>query len=200
MMLWLLTIACQQKETNQTEIDATEDPTSEDTAEASIEPSGEPSANPSDEPSQEASSEPSGEPSGEPSSNPSDEPSNEPTDDPSQDPLEIAGSYIDNTSTEHVITQTSWLLDYGPTEQYFYHITQYDNVMQYVIAENDASNGVLEAGYWSRFDWTYADNHLWVCQTTSNAATEAAALSTEVPDKSNPAEEGCRNYGWMRLN
>ena len=199
MMLWLLTFACQQKESNQTEIDATDQPTGEDTAELSGEPSDEPSSNPSNEPSGETSSEPSGETSSEPSSNPSDEPSNEPTDEPSQEPLEIAGSYIDNTSTEHVITQTSWLLDYGAGEQYFYSITQYDNTMQYVIAENSENNGVLEAGYWSRFDWTYLDNHLWVCQTTSNAATEAAALSTEAPDKSNPAEEGCRNYGWLRL-
>ena len=90
-------------------------------------------------------------------------------------------------------------MDYGSNEQYFYSITQYDNAMQYVIAENSENNGILEAGYWSRFDWTYSDNHLWVCQTTSNAATEAAALSTDVPDKSNPAQEGCRNYGWLRL-
>lgn len=195
MMLWLLSLACTQKESDQTRVDATGEQTSEDTGAQAANPSGEPSSD-TDEEENEASAEPSGEPSVEPSS---EEPSDESSDEPSQEPLEIAGSYIDNTSTEHVITQNSWLFDYGAGEQYFYHITQYDNAMQYVIAENSENNGIAEAGFWSRFDWTYQDNHLWVCQTTSNAATEAAALSTETPDKSNPGEEGCRNYGWLRL-
>ena len=194
MMLWLLSFACMQKESAQTEPDATGDLTNEDTGDSAEESSGEPSADPDEE-----ENEPSTEPSGEPSGEPSNEENEEPSDEPSQGPLEIAGSYMDNTSTEHVITQNSWLFDYGAGEQYFYHITQYDNALQYVIAENSENNGVLEAGFWSRFDWTYQDNHLWVCQTASNAATEAAALSTETPDKSNPGEEGCRNYGWLRL-
>ena len=197
MILWIFTLACAQKEPNQTEVDVNEDSTSEDTAA----PSTEPSSNPSDEPSSEASTEPSAEPSTEPSANPSDEPSTEPGDEPSQEPLEIVGSYLDNTSSEHVITQISWLIDYGSNEQYFYRITQYDNAMQYLIAENDESNGVLEAGFWSRFDWTYdTNNQLWVCQTTSDSVSEEIALNTDAPDKSNPAQEGCRNYGWMRLN
>lgn len=200
MILWIFTLACAQKETDQTEVDVQE-PTSEDTAEDSTEPSDNPSDEPSGEASTEPSVEPSGEPTNEPSSNPSDEPSNEPSNDPNQGPLEITGSYLDNTSSEHVITQTSWLIDYGSNEQYYYMITQYDNAMQYVIAENDESNGPLEAGLWSRFDWTYdTDNQLWVCQTSSDSVSEEIALNTEAPDKSNPGQEGCRNYGWMRLD
>jgi hypothetical protein len=172
-LIWLLSTACMQKEPTQTEIDVG-----------------------LDEPSSEASTEPSTEPSSEAST----EPSTEPSSDPNSGPLEIIGSYIDNYSTEHVITATSWLLDYGSQEQYFYSITQYSNTDQYVIAENDESNGSLEAGKWSRFDWTYdASNSLWVCQTTSDALSEELALSTEAPDKSNPSEVGCRNYGWMHL-
>jgi hypothetical protein len=183
-----------QKETNQTEIDVQEDTSSE----ASQEPSSE--SDPASEPSIET------EPSSEPSSNPTNEPTNDPSTEPSSEeepigPLEIVGSYIDNYSTEHLITDSSWLIDYGSLDEYYYLITQYSNVDQYVIAENDDNNGALEAGRWSRFDWTYdANSYLWVCQTVSDALTEELALSTEAPDKSNPSQGGCRNYGWMRLN
>ena len=196
--IWLLFSACMQKETSQTETDVQDGPSSEETEEPSSEASTEPS---SETDPAEASQEPSNEPSSNPTSEPTNEPTTEPSSDPNSGPLEIVGSYIDNYSAEHLITSTSWLIDYGSLDEYYYIITQYSNTDQYVIAENDENNGTLEAGKWSRFDWTYdASNNLWVCQTSSDSLTEQLALNTEAPDKSNPAQGGCRNYDWMRLN
>ncbi len=115
-------------------------------------------------------------------------------------PLEIIGSYIDNLSTEHLITDESWLVDYGGLDQYYYMISQYSNESQYVIAENSPNNPPPEPGAWSRFDWTYDGNgHLWVCQTTFEARSESEALQTPAADASNPSQGGCDPYGWWRL-
>ena len=117
-----------------------------------------------------------------------------------EEELEIIGSYIDNYSSEHVITQNGWLIDYGSLEEYYYIITQFSNTDTFLVAENDNSNGIPEAGAWSRFDWTYDQNDaLWVCQTTNIAENQEAALATEKPDNSNPSSTGCEPYGWLKL-
>ena len=97
----------------------------------------------------------------------SSEPTNEPGDtedtSPGQDILAIIGNYYDNYSSEHLISETTWQIDFD-TEVYIYDITSFDNQARYVIAENSDSNGGEEVGKWSRFDWTVTtDNVLWFC-------------------------------------
>ena len=178
LMFWMMIFACGQKEQNS--VDSSE---SEDTAVAVEEPSVEPTSDPStgDDPGEE----------------PSSDPASEPTSEPTLEPLELVGSYSDNIGSEHVITQDLWLIDYGSNEQYYYHIDQYSNDEDYLIAENDDANGSPESGAWSRFDWVYHADTLWVCQTMSTATSQQEALAAEPPDVD--IAGSCTPYGWMQL-
>jgi len=111
--------------------------------------------------------------------------------------LEIVGSYLDPNSTEHVISTTNWVMDFG-MEQYSYALTQCDNDDRDLIAENAAENAG-EAGKWSRFDWTYVAGELWYCQTTYLAETEQDAFNEPAADSSAPSQTGCTPYGWLAL-
>ena len=192
IILGYLLLACQEKTESPEEETTENNVESEDTSEPSTE------TEPSGEPGTEPSNEPSAEPSTETSTEPSTEPSGEPSSEPAQQPIAIMGTYLDNTSAEHRITEDSWLIDYGGSDQYYYLFTQYSNADQYVIAENDLNNPPPEPGAWSRFDWHFAGTELWVCQTVSNADSEASALATEKPNFSEA--DSCRPYGWMKLD
>ncbi len=196
MFLYLF-LACQEKgDPSPDDTASNREPGSESNTETGTDPSTEPSSEPGAE--TEPSTEPSSETAQEPSTEPSSEPAAEPTTEPTQNPIEIIGSYLDNTSAEHRITEDSWLIDYGGSDQYYYLFSQYSNSDQYVIAENDANNPPPEPGAWSRFDWYFDGPTLWACQTISNAPSEAAALNTEKPDFGDT--DSCRPYGWMRLD
>ena len=184
LMCWTLLMACGQKEQG-----------TQNTAE---EPTSDPVSSPTSDPSTEPSASPTSDPSSEPSSSPTSDPSSEPTSEPTSEPLEIAGSYSDNIGSEHVISQTLWLIDYGSSEQYYYHIEEYSNSEDFLVAENDPDNGPPEAGAWSRFDWVYQpDGSLWVCQTQSTAPTVQDALNAQAPDVNDAGS--CTPYGWMQL-
>lgn len=115
------------------------------------------------------------------------------------DPLAIIGSYLDDESNEHVISASQWLIDYGPTDQYTYALTQYDNDAGWVVGENGADN-VGEAGFWSRFDWVVdGGGTVHVCQTTYTAADEQAALDATPADTNDLSSAGCPGYGWLSL-
>ena len=97
------------------------------------------------------------------------------------------------------ITDSRWVIDYGPSEEYSYIIRSYDNASQTVIAENGPDNDASETGRWSRFDWHINGSELWVCQTANTASSEAEAAATPEADSTNLTLEGCRPFGWWQL-
>ena len=131
-------------------------------------------------------------------SEPSDAEPSEPDDGPAEQ-LAIIGVYTDSIGSEHRITDSRWVIDYGPSEEYSYLIRSYDNASQTVIAENGPDNDATETGRWSRFDWHINGSELWVCQTANTASTEAEAVATPEADSTNLTLEGCRPFGWWQL-
>ena len=126
-----------------------------------------------------------------------DEDEDEQTDPP--ETLELVGNYFDNFGGEHFITESIWEMDFDG-EVYSYSITQYDNQQGYVIARNSDDNGPGEAGFWSRFDWTYGDDDmLWFCQTTAEAISEEAAFAFPAANEEDLSFDGCPGYGWLYL-
>lgn len=101
-------------------------------------------------------------------------------------PLAIAGVYDDNFGGSHDVDATAWVQGFGS-----YNVSRFSNIEQYVIAQNDASNG-FNPLLWSRFDWTEdTAGQLYYCQTEYAAASEADALYAAPSDASDPGTCGC---------
>ena len=118
-------------------------------------------------------------------------------------PLEIIGRYIESSEfleALHVITETDWTMKSATYGTSIYKISQYSNKNDFIIAQNDASNGYAPEK-WSRFDYTEKDGELYFCQTAYEAETEDAALATPAADKTDPATKGCGDYDspWTKL-
>ena len=67
-----------------------------------------------------------------------------------------------------------------------------------LVAQNDSGNE-WSADLWSRFDWTENEAGLWYCQTAYGAESEEAAMMTEAPDATDPANSGCGSFSWSKL-
>jgi hypothetical protein len=80
-----------------------------------------------------------------------------------------------------------------------FHISQYGNSDQYVIAQNDPTNE-WGPNLWTRFDWHFdATGALWYCQTAYDAADETAAVDTPAATSDDPANGGCVGFAWSAL-
>ena len=114
-------------------------------------------------------------------------------DDSAADSLEIIGVW-DTSLGPQTITESTW-----SSGSSIWHISQYDNAADYLVAQNDANNA-WSASLWSRFDWHWdSSGQLWYCQTCYNCADEAAALATAAADSSDPATAGCSTFPWSSL-
>ncbi|MBN2360578.1 MAG: hypothetical protein JXR83_14070 [Deltaproteobacteria bacterium] len=112
--------------------------------------------------------------------------------------LEIVGNYVDDWGYDHNLTQTEWI-DPGDPSDSIFHISQFSNSGQFIIAQNDPANPYTTAYLWSRFDWTYdTGSVLHFCQITYTADSEAAALAATGADRGNLVS-GCDGYSWSRL-
>src|SRR4051794_29424793 len=67
----------------------------------------------------------------------------------------IAGKYADAFGGKHEITNSEWKSDSA-----IYHISQFDNAGQFLIARNDQTNQYNPC-LWSRFDWTTSKGKLY---------------------------------------
>ena len=109
----------------------------------------------------------------------------------------IAGDWMDDSGTAHVIDNESWVQTASWGTNVF-HITQVNNAQEFLIAQNDADNG-FNPDLWSRFDWTTWNGSVWYCQTTYDAASEQDAFSAPRADDSDPENGGCGSFAWSQL-
>ena len=109
------------------------------------------------------------------------------------EPLAINGSWLDDYAFSHVIAQTTWT-----NEDSVFHVSQFDNQAEYLLAKNDGSNA-WNPDLWSRFDWTWDVDQLYYCQIVYDAASEADALAVTGADRADLAT-GCNGFNWSQLN
>ncbi|MFH1811970.1 MAG: calcium-binding EGF-like domain-containing protein [Pseudomonadota bacterium] len=113
------------------------------------------------------------------------------------EPLAIRGTYVDDYTLVHEISQTAWVMPGSPSDSVF-HISQFSNAGEFVIAHNDAANP-YSADLWSRFDWTHdSASDLYYCQIVYEAADENAALAASGANRSD-LSTGCNNFSWSKL-
>lgn len=106
--------------------------------------------------------------------------------------LEIAGDWADEFGGIHIVTDTSWVTSYGK-DAFPYTITEYDNAERWIIAQDDLDST------WSKYEWTYAEDDLWYCQTTFGEASAEDAMNAPDADPADPAAAGCGGFAWSRL-
>ncbi|EDM81936.1 hypothetical protein PPSIR1_05698 [Plesiocystis pacifica SIR-1] len=108
--------------------------------------------------------------------------------------LEIVGEYVDEWGSEHTITDAQWQQD-----ALLFHVLDYDNEADYLIAENDANNE-WSAGLFSRFDWAWDGDSLYYCQTVYDAEAAEAAEAAEPADAANLAGGCGEGFPWTLMN
>ena len=104
--------------------------------------------------------------------------------------IEIAGRYEDDEERTHRITETGWVINPDaeiPETFTFYSI---DNSRDYVIAQNSELN-LSNPGKYSRFEWTYIIDQIYVCQSVFNADSPADAEAVPEAEDRLPATGGC---------
>lgn len=104
----------------------------------------------------------------------------------------LIGKYNDNYGGSHIISNTVWFDGYS-----LYHITQFDNDKDFIIAQNDKKNG-YNPEKWSRFDYVIDGEKIHICQIAYDKATEADALAADDADRTD-LEKGCNGSPWTEL-
>lgn len=117
---------------------------------------------------------------------------------PGEGPHPLSGSWDDNYGGTHVIDEYTWTQTYAESDPYLFNITQYNNGLGFIVAQNDPANE-FAADLWSRFDWVTGDDAIWYCQSIYDGATEDDALAGVSPDSSDPATTGCGGGPWTQL-
>jgi hypothetical protein len=190
--------------------DPSDDPSSSsgsDPATTDPSTSTDPSSDPTTDPS--TSTDPSSDPTTDPSTStdPTTDPSASTTDDGSDSTgvdstgdestteaagLEIVGDWADEFGGVHIVTETTWVTSYGK-DAFPYTISEYDNVERWVIAQDDVDDT------WTKYEWTYAEDDLWYCQSTFGEASAEDAMNAPAADPADPASAGCGGFAWSRL-
>ena len=113
----------------------------------------------------------------------------------SDDYLEWQGSWTDEWKQAYAVASDS--VSVGTST---FAVAQYDSSADFLVAQNGSANE-YNPDLWSRFDWTYVGNDLYVCQSAYDAADEQSAVDAPAADASDPANSGCGgDFAWSKLN
>ena len=112
--------------------------------------------------------------------------------------LEIVGSWLDDFGTAHDIDESAWIQQFGSYDPLVFHVIIWDNSGGWLVAQNDA-DAAYSAGLYSRFDWTWDADRLYVCQAVFDAATEADAQDAPQSDGGDLQGAGCGGFPWSAL-
>ena len=109
--------------------------------------------------------------------------------------LEINGSYTDNFSTSHTISNDTWVQ--GESS---YTIVSYNNDTNTVIAQNAADNQ-FNPNKFSKFNYTdrSADGKFYHCTVAYNADSLEAVIAVADADSSDPGTSGCGSFSWTQM-
>lgn len=110
--------------------------------------------------------------------------------------LEIAGTWEDEFGTNYEIDDVAVKTgsEFGSSSIY---LTQIDNAAQWVIGQNAQENEYNPCLY-SRLEWHWEGEELYVCQSVFMAGSEIAAEKAPMAD-SGDLETGCGGFSWSKL-
>ena len=106
--------------------------------------------------------------------------------------IDLTGNFTDNWGGSHSINSFTWTSE-GST----YHISQFDNEADWLIAQNDAANE-YNPELFSKFQWVAdSEGSFFYCQSAYDAATEQDAMSAAADP--NDLDTGCGGFSWSEL-
>ncbi len=124
---------------------------------------------------------------------------------PSDGDLEMIGEWTNENDESVIITSTTWTESVGDGQgsslEMLFHIDDFWNDNNFLVARNDDNNDGEDGGLWSRFDWALDSSGAWVCPTACCAETKDEALNESAPNASDPSTDGCGidDNPWSRL-
>lgn len=109
----------------------------------------------------------------------------------------MTGRFSDDYGINYTINDTIFVME-GAAK---YHILQWNEKEQYLLAQNDSTNKT-DKGLYTRIDYmsfTGMEPFKWgYCFTVYNAADRQAAMRAAAADRSNP-KKGCGGYPFSRM-
>lgn len=112
-------------------------------------------------------------------------------------PSVFIGNFTDDYGSNYTITSKEWVQD----KRVKYHLLQYNNTENFLIAKNDEANP-SDGGLYTRIDIMYFENmepwHWGYCLTVFKASTVQEAINTASADRANP-RKGCNRYPFSRM-
>lgn len=106
---------------------------------------------------------------------------------------EIVGDFTDDYGSTHEITADTWTIDGIGV----YHVVDFDNDADFLIAQNDAENEYAPDMF-SRFEWVEDGAAFYLCQSVFDAETEQDAVDAARAD-ADDLEMGCGGFAWSKL-
>ena len=114
---------------------------------------------------------------------------------------EISGTYTETTGfgdITHVIGPTLWTQTFQDGGQFIFHIKEFDNSADFLLAQNDAAN-TFSPNLFSRFDWTFTQNSLFYCQSVFDAPDLDTARAGSADRNNLVSGCGVDNFPWSEL-
>ncbi len=112
--------------------------------------------------------------------------------------LGIIGEFNDEMGTNHMISADMWTKTDADGAVTKFHIARHDNIIMYVLAENDSANAD-SPGMWSRFDWIRDDMRtLYFCTVATDAKDVGTVYEMPNPDWDD-LDAGCHSAAWTMV-
>jgi len=112
-------------------------------------------------------------------------------------PISIAGTWVDPFDVAYVFDLDSLTVT-APNDTSVFHLLEWSDTDQWVVARNDSANRIFPDRF-SRYEWVFFHDDLYLCLVTGVADTEPEALNAGPADSSDPRAGGCDFSPWLEL-
>lgn len=113
--------------------------------------------------------------------------------------LEISGSWVDDQGGSHTLAEIAYQHAPATGPAQLYPIASYDNAEAWFVAQNDPGNRD-DPELWSRFDWFWEGEIVFLCHTVGDGPTQIYAESANPADALDLDGTGCRGGPWLALS
>ena len=113
------------------------------------------------------------------------------------EPLALGGRYADQWGTTYDFTAKGWSATLGASTNE-HVLSAWSNADTWLVGQNAESNA-LHPNRWTKLQWLWSDDLLFLCQLTNSAETEKDALQRVPADTTSPATQGCNAAPWLSL-
>lgn len=112
-------------------------------------------------------------------------------------PVSIAGSWVDPFDNVYAFTLESLTIT-APNDTSLFNLIEWDDADLWILSQNDAANRIYPGRY-SRHEWVFFRDDLYLCLVTGTAETLSEAQNAGPADPTDPRYAGCDFGPWVKL-